>query len=184
LVIVESALINASKGDGRCWDVGCNQKQSAEVAKAAANAAKAVLVATAAASAAVVAPFAAAFVILAPMAAKAMSLPDAAGTASVITGGAMAPGQTLMVQRDTLTPQWGVGFTHVPVLPDTALRIALVDADADIPFTNGDDPMGIINITGADLFQAMQVGGTFQVPVATQTSDQVLFVGISVHPER
>jgi hypothetical protein len=182
-VLVESALLNATKFDGRCWDLGCNERQSREVAKAASDAAAAIVVATTTVTAATAAPFAAAFAVLAPIAAKTTSHPDASGWAYVITRGTFSEPGELKIRRDTLTPQWGLHFDHVPIVEGTYVRLELVDADPDIPFTNGNDDMGIINIGVDELVKAMQARETYQVNVQRQTHEQVLFVGISVLPE-
>jgi len=173
-VLVESALINASKHDGRCWDVACNKKKNEMIAKAAAAAAvKAIGTAAN--------PYAAAFVILGPIAAKAWSHPDAAGWAYVWQGNGFSEPVELKVSKNNITPQWGVMFQHVPITPNARLRIELVDADPD--WASADDPMGHININSEHLVAAMKSGETHQVHVAKQTHDQVLFVGISVVAE-
>lgn len=182
-IVIDGALLNAAKTDGRCWDYGCKDKESREAAKAAAKVAKAAIVAATSVASASVAPYAAAFAVLAPIAAKTMSHPDAAGWAYLITNGAFSPPQELKVQPDTLTPAWNLRFQHVILDPGTNIRLQLVDADPDIPGFNGDDAMGRVNVTADDLAKAIQAGGSYNLHVAEQTDNQVLFVKLSVYPE-
>jgi hypothetical protein len=182
-VLVETALINATKQDGRCWDPGCDEKSSKQAAAVASNAAKVIVVATTTVTMATAAPFAAAFAVLTPMAGKVWSNPDATGWFYVVTNGSFSEPRQLPMRKDTLTPQWGVKAEHVPLVQGTSIRLELVDADPDIPFTNGDDDMGIINIGVDELIAAMNAKKTYQINVQKQTNEQVLFVGVSVLPE-
>lgn len=176
-VMVESALVNAKKFDDRCWDPGCDEEQTRAAFQKCA------------AIAGMLDPpdklYYDAFAVLAPMAMGVWSNPDTYGHAYVFSNGAYSAPVTLTVQRnkDNLTPQWGVQFSHVVLSPNSALRLEFWDADPDIPFTNGDDPMGIVTISGEELMQAAQGRRTHRVNVAKQTNNQVLFVNISVLPE-
>ena len=62
--------------------------------------------------------------ILGPMAMGVWSNPDTYGHAYVFSNGTFSPPAELRVEgnKDTLTPQWGVHFAHVPMSKSTALR--------------------------------------------------------------
>lgn len=181
-VLVETLLVNATKHGGRCWDPGCDEKESGQASRAAADAAAAAMVATTSVTMVTATPFAVAFGILAPMAMGVTSNPDAHGWAYTYVNGQRVGPAKLVVRRDTLTPQWGLVFNRIPITDGTALRLELYDSDPDIPLTNGDDDMGIITIPVLELEKAMKENKTYQVYVGDQTYDQVLFVGISVVP--
>lgn len=176
-VLVESALLNAKKFGDRCWDPGCNEDQTRDAFQRCAKIAS------------LLDPtdklYYDALAVLGPMALGVWSNPDTYGHASIFSNGAYSPPVTLTVDRnkDSLTPQWGVQFTHVSLSPSSALRLEFWDADPDIPLTNGDDSMGIVTISGDELLKAAQERRTHSVNVAKQTNDQVLFVNISVLPE-
>lgn len=171
-VYVEGALINASKVNGNCWDVGCDQAENAKAAKLASLAIKTALKSGGN-------PYAAAAAIILPIAMKGISPPDPFGDAMVIYGGASASEPTKLAKnQDTLTPSWNVVFHHVPIAQDTYLRVSL--SDADLMF---DDPMGNFIVSADELAKALKAGKTAKIPVNTETSEQVLFIYVSVLAE-
>lgn len=179
-VLVESLLVNSTKFGGRCWDLFCDGR-SQRVGRSAAEAAAGALGAWAGLAKPATTPFLTASGILAELAMTAWSHPDTVGHAYIITAGTFSDPVKLQVRQDTLTPQWGLRFEHVPLSAGTALRLELFDADPE--FFSANDDMGIITIGLAEIQKAMRSQETYQVNVQQQTHDQVLFVGISVVPE-
>lgn len=173
-VLVESMLVNATKVAGRCWDLECNEQKDGELASAAAAAAGGLLVVGGVAPVGTTGPYESAFAILGSYALGVWSHPDARGHAYVIANGAFSDPLRLWVREDTLTPQWGARFEHVPLTAGTCLRLEIYDNDI-----KNDDDMGIVNIGVDEIVKALQSRETHQVNVQRQT----LFVGISVHPE-
>lgn len=162
-------MINATKVNGACWDLGCDEAKSRDASQAVA----------AAAAGLVAAPYLAVAAALAPSLGSAISRPDTIGWVYVHSGGAFSPPVHLSQRGDSFTPQWGlhdqgVSF-HVPLTPDTSLRVELVDADMF-----DDDDIGIVAIGAAELEKALASHETYQVNVSQQTQGQVAFVGITV----
>ena len=58
------------------------------------------------------------------------------------------------------------------------LRVTVIDEDLW-----EDDPIGVAEINYDDVVAALEAGEVYQVKVAEQTQNQLLFVGISVMPE-
>jgi hypothetical protein len=79
--------------------------------------------------------------------------------------------------KDSFTPAFPgpVGFQQVPIDADVRLRIHLLDADLV-----NDDEIGIAVINSADMQAALASQMKYEVPVWDQTSNQILFIGISV----
>jgi hypothetical protein len=145
-VRIESALVNATKSDGSCWDEGCN---AADV-KAAVDAFKAVtsLLADVVPAASAYVDAANVLTEFAPTLASATSKPDPKGTATMLASNGNAS-LTLAKNQDTFTPQWPDAlFTKVPLDSGTSLTVDL--ADSDLAY---DDPMGSLTLT-AEVFRA------------------------------
>jgi hypothetical protein len=173
-VLVEGALINSAKYGGACWDPFCNKAECEKAASAATNAI-AVALKTSAGN-----PYLAAFAFLSPIIAKGWSTPDPYGYASMRFGAAKSTDELLLVKNsDTLTPMWNVEFKHVPIASNTFLRLRLWDADVD-----ADDPIGTIMINGDELARVMKVAKSEKVRVNDQTSEQALFIYVSVLSEQ
>ncbi len=80
--------------------------------------------------------------------------------------------------KDTYTPDFpNYEFKQIPLNKGTRLRITLWDKDL-----TKDDFIGKAELTYDDLVAALKAGKIFQVMVADQTQNQLLFVGISVRP--
>jgi hypothetical protein len=170
-IMIQGALVNASKAGGRCWDVGCDEATNSKAAEQAALAMKAAGVLTGG--------YAAAFQILAPLVVGAFSIPDTIGTAYVSSNTEVSEPQKLPASEDTLTPQWGLVWDHVPFNSSTFVQLDLWDSDS----FSADDPMGRPVINSTHLAAALDAAKTYQVPVGDQTNNQVLYVGIHVVPD-
>jgi hypothetical protein len=79
--------------------------------------------------------------------------------------------------EDTYLPVWpGLAvWQHVPIEESLRLQVKIEDEDLI-----NHDGIGVAEITKQDLLDALASGQTYQVPVARQTNDQLLFIGISV----
>jgi hypothetical protein len=80
--------------------------------------------------------------------------------------------------EDSFTPAFPsrTGFANVPIDADVRLTVRLADAD----FLNMDDVVGVVVINGSDIRTAYATQRKYLVPAASQTGNQVLFIGISV----
>jgi hypothetical protein len=105
--------------------------------------------------------------------------PDVFGVACVFSGATCIEKRPLASRehsrQDTLTPQFRASWHRVELRPGVSVRVRLVDADvaehdliadAEIPF--------------AELEAALRSGSVYQVNVADQTQNQLLFLGIRV----
>ncbi len=95
--------------------------------------------------------------------------------------GSYAAARELPKRQDSFTPQWeppAASFAHVPMDPHVAVRVVLTDVDL-----LNDDPIGIVELTLADLERALAVGGVDVVDVHRQGNGQVLFVHVAVRAE-
>lgn len=117
--------------------------------------------------------------VMAGPAMQALEKPDVGGTATLITASGDGPAIPLAKKQDTFTPQWsGVAWDHVPL--DESVRIRVVATDRDLM---EDDPMGIFDISAADMLEAVRTGKVYPVPVHAQTNKQILFALISAMPQ-
>jgi hypothetical protein len=81
--------------------------------------------------------------------------------------------------KDTYTPMWSDATLHgVVASSEIRLRITLIDQDVV-----EDDPIGVVELTEADLVAARTAGRVHHVQVSEQSQNQILFVGISVLAE-
>ncbi len=128
------------------------------------------------------APYSAVLGFVASYASDAYALPDPYGYHQVWDGDNWLSGELVDEScnfENTLHPMWpGPGWHHVPVEPNMRLRVNLFDEDLF-----NDDPIGTAEINYEDIVAALQAGEVYQVNVANQTQNQLLFVGISVVPE-
>lgn len=110
--------------------------------------------------------------------------PDPTGTAVLYPGAEQDPATRLLpVVQDTFLPTWGESpanrFGGVALRGETVLRITLVDKDVQT-----DDPIGTVEISGADLARAERAGEAFAVDVSTQSSGQLKTVSVVVRAEK
>lgn len=108
--------------------------------------------------------------------------PDVYGTVRLDVGGKIGI-EYWLVERgqqmdDSYRPSFPSGsiYQHVPLDADVRIRFNLADADA----LDDDDAIGIAVINSADLMAALAAQKKYEVKVADQTSDQLVFIGISV----
>lgn len=114
---------------------------------------------------------------VAEAAGRGIAAPDPQGWAEVLSPGALPLRQRLAQSGDNLRPRWsGVRWSGVPLTPDTRLRIFLEDADP----IGANDVIGTIEVGYDDLVEALDAQKLWQVAVADQSNDQLLYVGISV----
>jgi hypothetical protein len=124
-------------------------------------------------------PYTAAVGILASMTDSGTARPDPKGTALLYSAGSETRIELPMAFRDTYTPTWSEATFHkVPGNIDQRLRITLIDQDV-----MEDDPIGVVELTPADLEAARASGRIYQVRVSDQSQNQILFIGISVIAE-
>jgi hypothetical protein len=106
--------------------------------------------------------------------------PDVGGRASVDNGDAQQSTRTLDGDKDTFTPHFGTEWTHVALTHWTTVHMYFVDHDP-----GGDDDIAAVVLSPLDLAEALKTPGkVHHVRVDDQTNGQVLFVGISVTPEK
>jgi hypothetical protein len=159
---VVSALIGPSKVDHTEWDGPGKIPDSVVTGLAAALGAG---------------QFAPVLSYMATEAAKAVSKPDPFGFMEVNAEGQWVSYQGLVTVDDTFTPQWPgpPGWTGVPYSKSLRIRVNL--SDEDVAY---DDPIGVAEINGSDIAAAWAAQKVYQVRVAEQTSNQILYIGISV----
>jgi len=108
--------------------------------------------------------------------------PDTFGSTLLLVNGRVDPALELQfdVVSDTFTPTWDGGNTWygVDLSIPASLRVDFWDEDF---FEH--DFIGVADIDHDDLLAARAAGGVHAVSVATQTRNQLLFVGIVVVPE-
>ncbi|HEU4410349.1 MAG TPA: hypothetical protein VFS43_34160 [Polyangiaceae bacterium] len=114
--------------------------------------------------------------LLAEAAMSGLEAPDPGGWADLYAGG--APRRlTLPTRTNTLRPLWGrTEWAGVPFRRDLRVRLFLEDDDD----FSADDPVGLVEIGYDDLARAFESREIYQVRVAERTSNQWLFVGVSV----
>jgi len=175
-VLVEDAVIGPGKEDGTTWDPGFGSIPS-KVFNDLSNAL------------AETDPVAAVLVVLSePLLTQAIDAtqkPDIYGTLR-LDGLGMIGTEYWLAERDlrtedSFTPAFPgpVGYQQVPIDADVRLRIHLLDADA----LDADDEVGTFVVNGAAMRAALLAQTKYEVRVADQTTNQVLFVGISVLQE-
>jgi hypothetical protein len=126
-------------------------------------------------------PYAAASALLINPVLAGTKAPDPFGTVRLDIGQAIglpyAVADTSSNQEDTYAPTWPtpVAWRNVPLDRDIRLKVDLTDEDLFNP-----DPIGVAEITKSNLLDALAAGKVYQVPVADQTHNQLLFIGISV----
>jgi hypothetical protein len=162
-VSIVSALIGPAKIDGTHWDGPGKQVGRATLSKLS--------------SALVgVNAYAAAATIMADLAQTALDKPDPEGLAVLETAQGTQMQDLKMFFRDTFTPQWAaVTFDRIDLASDPRIRLVLADVDAF-----QDDAIATIEIGRGAMEAAARAGQIYQVPVADQSLNQLLFVGISV----
>jgi len=109
-----------------------------------------------------------------------LAKPDIYGETQLLVGGTLASSLVLPLgAEDSFTPTWNrIGWQHVPLDEDVRLRVSLMDEDM-----TSDDPVGVFELSTAELRAAMNAGSVLQVDVAAQTQQQVLFCAIAVSKE-
>jgi hypothetical protein len=109
--------------------------------------------------------------------------PDPYGNAKVFVSGSWSAPITLASRDgaidDTFTPQWSdpPSWNHIPLDSNLRVQVSLTDADL-----SNDDGIGVAEIPHDEIVAALTGQTIRQVNVATQTQNQLLFVGISVVP--
>lgn len=108
-------------------------------------------------------------------------LPDVAGSMEFRTDSDSAPVVAPIAEvPDSLGPVWAPGaatLRSVTLGPGSTLRITLVDKDV-----SGQDEVGVVVLTAAQLQKAEGTDGALTVPVAEATNGQVLSVSVLVVP--
>jgi hypothetical protein len=166
-VKIIDAVIAPGKQDGTDWDgVGT-------VDPAVAHAVSEALVAPT--------PLAGVLAALANPALAAVDKPDPYGSAQLTVYG-MLTEQVPLETRDgaipnTFTPTWPRAWHYQNIPIDTDVRIGIDLWDADLVDA---DPIGHAEINSNDLDAALTAQEKLEVQVSDQTSDQLLFIGISV----
>jgi len=124
-------------------------------------------------------PYAAVFGFLGSMSLGATERPEPYGFADLLSSQGNQR-LNLTSLRDTLTPMWQgpPSWSHVPLGPNTRIRISLWDKDLV-----NDDPIGVAELNSEHLAAALRARQVYQVRVTDQGNGQVLFIGISVMPE-
>jgi hypothetical protein len=117
---------------------------------------------------------------IAEAAGRGIAAPDPRGWAEVQVPGGQPARARLAENGDSFRPQWsGVRWIGVPLAQDTRLRVYLEDVDT----LGSNDPIGTAEIGYDDLIDALDSQKVWQVAVADQTHNQLLYVGISVTGE-
>jgi hypothetical protein len=162
-VSIASALIGPAKVDGTHWDGPGKQVDRATISKLSSALAG-------------VNAYAAAATIMADLAQAALDKPDPKGLAVLETAQGPQTRDLTMFFRDTFTPQWAaVTFDRIDLASDPRIRLVLADHDAF-----QDDAIATVEIGRSAMEAAARGGQIYQVPVADQSLNQLLFVGISV----
>jgi mRNA interferase MazF len=171
-VLIEDAVIGPGKVDHSAWDPGVAVPDQVftdlATALGAAN------------------PVAAALSVLGgPLlngAISASQKPDVYGTMRMDGFGTIGTELWLAAREerteDSFTPAFPSprGYKDIPIDADVRLRVHLVDAD----LLDSDDEVGIAVVNAADMRAALAAQKKYQVQVSNQTSNQILFIGISV----
>ena len=102
----------------------------------------------------------------------------------IFAGGSWELEQPIVEESDTFvsgtktTSGAPLGWVDIPFSTSLRVRVSLSDSDVLL-----DDTVGTAEIGYADLLEALAVGKTVPIGVADQTSNQLLFVDISVQPQ-
>jgi len=166
-VTLTDVTVGISKSDGSPWDgpgTGVTPDDTA-----------AVVTALGAAD-----PFVAVTAVLAGPAIAALDKPEVKGQATLFLRASPQRPQNFHGQRDATRPMLSPQPTWLHVPLDCSARIELDLVDDDLTF---DDPIGAFMISGEALAVAASSGKIYQFKVSDQTSNSVLFVGVSVIPE-
>src|SRR6187402_3717765 len=166
-VTLTDVTVGISKSDGSPWD-GPGRGVTADDTAA-------VVMALGAAD-----PFVAVSAVLAGPAIAALDKPEVEGQATLFLRASPQRSQKFHGQRDTTRPMLSPQPTWLHVPLDCSARIELDLVDDDLTF---DDPIGAFMISGEALAVAASSGKIYQFKVSDQTSNSVLFVGVSVIPE-
>jgi len=109
--------------------------------------------------------------------------PDPIGTAQLTAFGmtlapnVLAKDPAPSTSKDTFTPTWPPDWQYVNIPIDTDVRITIRLEDSDLVVN---DPIRPAEINSTDLKAALAAQKKWNVKVADQTSNELLFVGISV----
>ena len=173
-VLLNGAVLGPCKYDNTPWDGTCSI--GPEVAKGLVSAL------------ADVSPYTAVLSYLSgPVVSTAITAtckPDPFGTAMIFAGGSWELEQPIVEESDTFvsgtktTSGAPLGWVDIPFSTSLRVRVSLSDSDVLL-----DDTVGTAEIGYADLLEALAVGKTVPIGVADQTSNQLLFVDISVQPQ-
>jgi hypothetical protein len=107
--------------------------------------------------------------------------PDPYGTARLDVGPTIGTTINLATpdnnMENTYTPTWAPStiWTGVPLDKDVRIKVDLTDEDLV-----DDDAIGVAEINTSQLLEALNAHAVYHVPVASQTHNQLLFIGISV----
>jgi hypothetical protein len=108
--------------------------------------------------------------------------PDVYGTVRLDIGAKIGD-EYWLIERglqmdDSFRPAFPSGsiYQHVPIDADIRIRFNLFDADA----LDDDDAIGIAVVNSVDLKAALAAQKKYEVDVSDQTSNQLVFIGISV----
>ncbi len=167
-VELQSALIGPGKLDRTAWD-GDGTMVSTEVWSQ---------LATALAGAN---PYAAAAALLVNPVLAGTKAPDPLGTARLDVGQGigltitLADPATNMEDTYATTWSWPAIWQKVPIDMPLRIRVSLTDEDLV-----NHDAIGVAELNNSHLRAALMAGQVYHVPVADQTNQQILFLGISV----
>jgi len=167
-VSIVSATIGPCKADGKKWDGIGNAP-----AGAAAQIAKLLLDDN---------PYTGIAQALAGITMASTDKPDPYGFVEVAVDGEFKPNLKRnlypdgKIVKDTFTPQFPTNeWRAIPLDRGTRFRVTLIDKDIA-----QDDPIGTVEINDRDLRAALEAEKVYQVKVADQSQNQVLFIGLSV----
>jgi len=187
-VEVLSALIGPSKVDGSKWDGIGHVKPEVQQQVQRIAAQKVVALAGLAVGVAA-APYTAAVSLMSGIGTSFLSKedkPDPYGTVEVAVDNEYQPAMKRDLyprggfEKDTFMPSFPDGaFQRIPLKKGTRFRVTLWDKDL-----TKSDFIGKAEITYDDLVAALNAGKIYQVMVADQTQNQLLFIGIAVRPAK
>lgn len=110
--------------------------------------------------------------------------PDAYGTVTLLTrderNGETAP--LMLASEDSHDPDWSAApasFAGVKLRTDTRLRVALIDKDVVT-----DDPIGTVEVSGAELLAALRAEAPWRTDVSAQSSGQLRDLRIVVKKQK